>query len=250
MTHACELWVGDMLDRTAGVMGDVLEIGSFDVNGSIRPAFADTARFHSYIGLDMRDGPGVDIKAKGDSLPFEDGRFDVIVTCEMLEHDDRFWTTLRECWRVLRPGGHIVITTRGILFPRHDYPSDYWRFTIDGLRSVLQWAGFEYADVVEDPDDLGVFALARRVDQPEEPTPRPAPEAKALLADSEVAILRQRMRALIPLGITSVADAFERLDSDRRLLLGIVEDIWAGVGLPEVAERLRLAMENRVAIGE
>jgi 2-polyprenyl-3-methyl-5-hydroxy-6-metoxy-1,4-benzoquinol methylase len=62
-------------------------------------------------------------------MDFKENFFDVIVDAERIEHDNRFRITIKELFRVCRPGGHIIITTRSWgAFPPHDYPSDYWRF--------------------------------------------------------------------------------------------------------------------------
>ena len=49
---------------------------------------------------------------------------------------------------MLRPGGALVITVPGIEFPRHDYPSDYWRFTDDGIRVLME--GMDRVTVTQD----------------------------------------------------------------------------------------------------
>lgn len=224
MTPGCQVWVEDLLARDPAIAGEVLEIGSLNVNGTIRDAFKDSARFPGYTGLDMRPGAGVDIVGVGSDLQFEDRRFGVVATLETLEHDERFWLTLIECNRVLRPGGSLIVTTRAFGFPRHDYPHDYWRFTTDGLLAAIRWAGFDHVDAVEDHDDLGVFVLARSRDGVAPAPPQPASQP-ALLPEGQFEMLRARMRALIPHGLTSMADAFERVDSDRRLLLALVHEI-------------------------
>jgi len=64
----------------------VLEIGSLDINGSIRDFFeAD-----EYIGVDISDGPGVDVVGYGQELDYFDGSFDVVVSAECFEHNP-FW---------------------------------------------------------------------------------------------------------------------------------------------------------------
>jgi methyltransferase family protein len=138
----------------------VLELGSFDVNGSVRPLFADRAKFPSYLGIDARPGPGVDLVMDASKLVLND-RFNIVVTTEMLEHAV-FWLVLSEAWRVLIPGGWIIITTRGIGYPRHDYPSDYYRFTKEGLDKALELSGFRVIESEEHPTDKGVFAFAEK----------------------------------------------------------------------------------------
>lgn len=136
-----------------------LEVGSFDVNGSPRRLFSGP-----YVGVDMRPGPGVDEVASAADLPFEANTFDVVVCAEMLEHDSAPWLSLPEMARVLRDGGWLLLTCRGIGFPLHDFPNDYWRFTCDGVARLVDHAGLTCVDVLDDPDPAspGVFALARR----------------------------------------------------------------------------------------
>lgn len=167
MTPACMEYVRSVLERFP-VKGPVLELGSYNVNGSVRELFADMSRFPNYIGMDMRPGPGVDFVCEtsnpiqcwpGTALAMEYW-FGVVVTTEMLEHDRCFWETIGKAKDKLVSGGHIIITTRNIGFPRHDYPSDYYRFTADGLRAVLNWAGFTVLEAIDDPDDQGTFSVA------------------------------------------------------------------------------------------
>lgn len=229
MTSACLVWLKDVVARYPELSGPVLDVGSLDVNGSARDLFGDARRFPRYTGLDLQAGQGVQLCGKGDALPFRDESFGVVVCTEVLEHDDHFWMTLLECRRVLRRHGQVVVTTRGIDFPRHDYPSDYWRFTADGLRVALQRAGFEAVDTVEDVDDRGVFAVARRSPVCP-PTPRTLERLPVLLTEDELAILRRRFSGFAAVGLTGVGDAFERVASDRVLLLRLVEDAEALLG--------------------
>ena len=72
------------------------------------------------------------------SLPFPDNSFDLVVSDQVLEHveGDPF-LAVEECRRVLKPGG-IVIHTAPLLIQIHGYPSDFWRFTPDGLALLCQ----------------------------------------------------------------------------------------------------------------
>lgn len=154
--HASVLaWVGRMVGAHNLAERSTLEVGSFDVNGTVRPLFAG-----AYVGADMRPGPGVDEVALASALPFADKAFEVVVSTEMLEHDPLPWQSIPEMARVLAPGGHLLLTARGVGFPIHEHPADYWRFTTSGLGVLLASADLSVVELVEDPEASGVFALA------------------------------------------------------------------------------------------
>lgn len=133
-----------------GSAGKVLEVGSYDVNGSVRNLYSD------YTGVDVRPGPGVDQVYK-DTIPFDHHTFDKVLYLEAMEHDPFFWRTVREAARVLKRGGLMLVTTRMFGFPKHDHPHDYYRFTAEGLRMILDDAGLRDVKTYEDAGDGGVF---------------------------------------------------------------------------------------------
>lgn len=139
----------------------VLEVGSFDVNGSIRGLIADL-RPTSYLGVDMRPGPGVDdiCSAEGLVAKFSPARFDLVVSTEMLEHAEDWRAAIQNMKAVLKPGGILLLTTRGPGFPLHDHPADYWRFTVEDARQIF--ADMEILLVEADPQEPGVFVKARQ----------------------------------------------------------------------------------------
>jgi SAM-dependent methyltransferase len=140
-------WVRQKI-REAGVNGKaVLEVGSMNVNGSVRGLFAGAAR---YVGIDFREGPGVDQVMNAHELGFADSEFHVVVSTEMLEHDDAFWLSMREMGRVLRPGGILIVTARGNGFIPHGYPHDYWRFMPQSIEKLLALASCEVVEAKED----------------------------------------------------------------------------------------------------
>ncbi|WP_404352872.1 class I SAM-dependent methyltransferase [Phycicoccus jejuensis] len=87
--------------------GSVLEVGSYDVNGSVRSVFAAARR---YVGVDLVEGPGVDIVAAGKDVEAPDASFDVTVSGECFEHDPDWRETLRAMVRLTRPGGLVIVT--------------------------------------------------------------------------------------------------------------------------------------------
>lgn len=148
--------------RQADLRGKrVLEIGSMDVNGSVRPLFETD----DYLGIDMRPGSGVDLVIDAHDLntAYMDP-FDAVVCCEMLEHDDQPWLTLQNALAKTKDGGMLILTARGFdergAFPLHGHPSDYWRFSKVGLTRLLQYCGWERVRTYTDLEAPGVFAVA------------------------------------------------------------------------------------------
>lgn len=71
-----------------------------------------------------------------------DRTFDVVVCEQVLEHVRDPWTAARTLRDLCRPGGHVVVSTP-FLIKVHNEPTDYWRFTVPGLRLLLEAAGLE-----------------------------------------------------------------------------------------------------------
>lgn len=143
--------------RRSRLEGPTVEIGSLDVNGSARPYFNGP-----YVGFDLRDGPGVDVVASGHELPIEDASAEVVVCTEVLEHDPAFWLTLAEVRRILRPGGRLLLTTRGNGFGEHREPVDLWRFMPDSIPLLAELAGCVVDRWALDPQVPGVFLSGLR----------------------------------------------------------------------------------------
>lgn len=150
-------WVESQV-RGAGLSElSTLDVGSMNVNGTVRGMFTGP-----YVGLDMRPGSGVDVVGTADKLPFPDASFDVVVCTEMLEHDVAPWLSLAEMGRVLRPGGHLLLTTRGNGFPEHGYPSDYFRFMPASRAILAELAGCTIISEGLDPEQPGIFVHGLR----------------------------------------------------------------------------------------
>lgn len=84
----------------------VLEIGSLDINGSVRPLFPGVPHYH---GIDLADGPGVDEVA--DATTWQPDRpHDVVVCAEVLEHAPAWPEILGTMWAATAPGGLLLMT--------------------------------------------------------------------------------------------------------------------------------------------
>jgi SAM-dependent methyltransferase len=116
--------------------GDVLDYGC--ATGPYRHLFSGTGR---YMGADLAGNPEADLVLNPDgSLPVDDSSFDIVLSTQVLEHVPDPLAYLCECRRALRPGGALVLTTHGIMYYHLD-PTDYWRWTGDGLALLLTQAG-------------------------------------------------------------------------------------------------------------
>ncbi|MDO9313888.1 MAG: class I SAM-dependent methyltransferase [Burkholderiaceae bacterium] len=127
---------------------NVIDIGSFDVNGSYKPMF--TRDGWTYTGVDLTAGPNVDVVLSSPyRLPFPSYSVDVIVSGQAFEHVEFFWLTWLEMVRVLKPGGLIFLLapSRG---PEHRYPQDCWRFYPDGYRALATYGDLEMVSVTTD----------------------------------------------------------------------------------------------------
>jgi SAM-dependent methyltransferase len=120
----------------------VLDVGSYDVNGSYRSIFAD--KKYAYFGLDMEEGPNVDIVVKTpyvwDSV--ETDSFDVIISGQAFEHIEFFWITMSEMARVLKKDGLLCVIAPNA-FKEHRHPVDCYRFFTDGMVALARYVSLE-----------------------------------------------------------------------------------------------------------
>jgi SAM-dependent methyltransferase len=114
------------------------------------------AHFPRRVALDLRPGPGVHVVGDAQALGFADASFDTVLCTEMLEHVPEPQRAIDEMRRVLRPGGLLLLTTR-FLFPIHDAPHDYFRYTKYGLRHLLR--RFEILELREETTAVGTLAV-------------------------------------------------------------------------------------------
>jgi len=110
--------------------------------------YQEMIRCREYIGMEMTDKFKPDIVGDVRNMHmFESNTFDSILSNQVLEHIDNVGQALREMQRVLKPGGYCVLTAPFIA-RLHGLPHDYWRFSISGLRYLLEKSGFK-VEVIE-----------------------------------------------------------------------------------------------------
>lgn len=151
------------------------------------------ARDADYVGADLPGNPYASIDLNPDAtVPAEDGSFDVVLSTQVLEHVSDPSLYLSECFRVLCPGGRLLLSTHGV-FVYHPDPVDYWRWTCAGLRRVVNDAGFEIERFE------GIIGLAATGLQ--------------LFQDAVLHRLPRRMRPLLAVCIQTLAGLADRLES-------------------------------------
>ena len=101
-----------------------------------------------YVGLDTHDSghdhthDEIDVFYDGKRIPFDDAYFDSVLSSEVFEHVFNLPEVLTEIARVVKPGGHLLITIP-FVWEEHEVPYDFARYTSFGISSLLRDAGFE-----------------------------------------------------------------------------------------------------------
>lgn len=115
---------------------------------------------NEYRGYDLAGNSLADEFLTEDFLfPLPEESVDVVLSTQVLEHVVDPNAYLREAHRVLRPGAILAISTHGH-WKYHPDPTDFWRWTCDGLTKTLEEAGFE---IIEMSGALGLTATAMQL---------------------------------------------------------------------------------------
>ncbi len=144
----------------------VLECGSRMVPGgaTVSGFLADC----EYTGLDAVDGPGVDVV----SLVHEyhpERPFDVVVSCQMLEHDPHWRESVSSMVELTTPGGALLLTFPDDGWPVHgreDYGPEVGYYHNPDKAEVLALIepGFDRLECETEQRTVLVLALGRKAD--------------------------------------------------------------------------------------
>jgi SAM-dependent methyltransferase len=94
---------------------------------------------------DLKPGPHIQIEGPLHEIPVEDGFFDTIICNAVLEHVENPDEVMSEFHRVCKLGGTLYLTVP-FMQPEHLDPTDYQRYTEDGLRRLVTKHGFEVTE--------------------------------------------------------------------------------------------------------
>lgn len=146
----------------------VLEIGSLNINGTIRDFFDA----QEYVGVDVADGPGVDVVAQGELLDYPDRWFNVCVSAECFEHNPYWLETFENMVRM--SNRWVLFTCASEGRPEHgtrattpnDSPFtvdwDYYRnLTEDDFRDSFDFTVFDFCEFEYNPVSHDLYFVGR-----------------------------------------------------------------------------------------
>lgn len=142
----------------------ICEIGSRDVNGSVRPLFAGC---EVYVGVDVRGGSGVDVVADGADYGQPES-FDLVLSTETLEHAIDAREIVLNAYRILKPGGTFIVTCAAPNRAPHgndggDVRGEFYQgVDMEALKGWFSEAGFDPHTVRWNVEAGDVYGVAHK----------------------------------------------------------------------------------------
>ncbi len=138
-------------EQSKKLSGDLLDFGC-----GTKP-YKDLFNTRSYIGIDLMSNTGhnlptneIDVFYDGKKIPFENDRFDSIYSSEVFEHVFNLNEILLDINRVHKKEGLFLISMP-FVWPEHEMPNDFGRYTSSGIKSVLKNCNYEIVDHIKSP---------------------------------------------------------------------------------------------------
>lgn len=108
---------------------------------------AGHTKLHPNIkNMEIDENAGADIVGRFEEIPVEDNYFDLLISQEVIEHVEDPFKAINEAYRVLKIGG-LCYTQVPFIIGYHPCPHDYWRFTKEGIVTLVESAGFEVVNI-------------------------------------------------------------------------------------------------------
>jgi SAM-dependent methyltransferase len=193
-------------------------------------------KFQRYLGADFagNDDAQLVVGPHGE-LPLEPESVDCVLSTQVLEHVEDPRSYLAEAYRVLRTQGSLVLSTHGT-WRYHPDPTDYWRWTVDGLRREITGAGF---DIWSTQSVLGMASCAVQLwqDATVDKLPRPVQRGYVWLLQSVIGLIEGRQTN----GLSTDASlyvVFARKRARRRLSAAEETEHQLALATQEATERI------------
>jgi SAM-dependent methyltransferase len=146
----------------------LLDVGSRLIDTSLKPMIMNWYRPKEYIGIDIIEGTFVDKICAAENIVAEFGEnsFDFVMCVEAMEHIEHWREAISNMKRCCKPDGVVFITTRRPGWMKHDYPSDWWRYTMGDMENLF--ADYNIESIERDSflpytvNRFGVFIKARK----------------------------------------------------------------------------------------
>jgi len=160
---SCILFAAKNLNKEEIIKKKVLEVGSYNINGSIRPLI-ESWKPKEYIGVDIIRGVGVDFICDANNLieKFGKNSFDVVIATEVLEHVKDWKRVISNIKNVCKPNGIILITVRSYGFHYHPFSYDFWRFELNDMKNIF--SDCNILTLERDDQAPGVFIKIKKPD--------------------------------------------------------------------------------------
>jgi hypothetical protein len=152
--------------ETLPLQEPIYEFGALQVPG--QEGFADLRTVFpgkKYVGTDMREGPGVDKVINLHNMKLSSKSVGTALILDTIEHVEFPRRAIENIHKILKKNCYIIISSH-MNFPIHSYPNDYWRFTPEGLKSLLKPFKSIFVDFggkAENPHSVFGFACKGKI---------------------------------------------------------------------------------------
>lgn len=122
--------------------------------------YADLFKDCYYQGVDYtNEDSSPDIVADATDIPIDSGAVSIVFCSQVIEHVPEPQAVVDECYRLLKPGGYLIITGP-FYWPLHEEPYDFHRFSKYGFKNLLDKAGFSSYEIRPDGGDWSMIFLS------------------------------------------------------------------------------------------
>ena len=145
-----------LADNLNLVRGDVIDVGCGRCK--YKGLISGSSQVKSYTGVDFYATQADVIADLNKKFPIEDNKFDTAICISVIEHLLEPQNALSEIARILKPNGYLLLSTPWI-YPYHGEPNDYFRYSGDCLKYLLEKAGFEIVSVFSSVGKIGILSV-------------------------------------------------------------------------------------------